>query len=184
MYCNAKIELRHKTRAAPWSNYRTGSGMRVLKKKIDTLHSFLVSVIWPTASLFTLLETKQFSKTKCLTKLHFRCRFKYVQREKKNTSSEAAATRQLIRLQIRHSVTSYTDTTEAFFVFKSHAGSRNSSKCNFIYTQYKSTAFPVPIFTKLSSSQQHYVQNSYTKSQEIQTIIVKNAKNAFICSRM
>jgi hypothetical protein len=95
----------------------------------------------------------------------------------KNASDEAAAGRKIIKLQIRHSVTSYTDFTEAFITFKSHTDSRNTSKYNIIYAHKKRAAFPASIFTKLASSQQRYVQIPYTKSHANRTVNVRNAKS-------
>jgi hypothetical protein len=45
---------------------------------------------------------------------------------------------------------------------------------NFTYTYNKSAAFPAPIFTKLTNTQQNYVKISYTESQTTGTINLKN----------
>ena len=39
----------------------------------------------------------------------------------------------------------------------------SASKCDFIYTHEESTAFPIPVFTKLINIERHYVQIRYAE---------------------
>jgi hypothetical protein len=68
-----------------------------------------------------------------------------------------------------HSVTLHTDFPKAFFTFKMSHGFTGHAEINFIYVRKKRTAFPVPIFTKLTNAQQHHVLTSKTEFHQNRT---------------
>jgi hypothetical protein len=72
--------------------------------------------------------------------------------------------------------------SKAFFTFKIHTVSRYTSKYHFPYAHTKRTAFPMPIFTKLTNVQQHYAQISYKGSHPTWTINVGSTnRNSLTC---
>jgi hypothetical protein len=52
--------------------------------------------------------------------------------------------------------------------------------CNYTYTHTKCTAFPAPLFTKLTNDQQHYTQIKYTKFHTNHTMNAEKYRFKFI----
>jgi hypothetical protein len=71
-------------------------------------------------------------------------------------------------------VTYHTYFTLAFFTSKYRMVLRYTYKCIVTYVHTKTTAFPAVIFTKLSISQQHYVQISCTEFHPNRTVNVNS----------